>query len=236
MNTSNPPRRANATAGSNQADRRRVEMAEAKRICAVEGCEKPVLKRQWCSAHYHRWKRHGDPLAGRPAPYGEPLRWMRERLTYADDGCLTWPFGRYSTGYGVLCGGGKERQAAHRWVCAQVNGPPPSPEHHAAHSCGKGHEGCVAPLRLRWATPAENVADAIQHGTLAALGYQGERHPRAKLTMADVTDIRRRLRGGERMYELAREFGVSHASVSSIKTGRTWPEPKVAARDNSADA
>ena len=33
--------------------------------CSIAGCDKPVyvLSRGWCSTHYHRWKRHGDPEA-----------------------------------------------------------------------------------------------------------------------------------------------------------------------------
>jgi hypothetical protein len=33
--------------------------------CSVEGCDRPVHQRGWCRAHYMRWWRHGDPLAGR---------------------------------------------------------------------------------------------------------------------------------------------------------------------------
>lgn len=35
-------------------------MAGAK-ICAIEGCGKPVERREWCGKHYQRWKKHGDP-------------------------------------------------------------------------------------------------------------------------------------------------------------------------------
>lgn len=37
-----------------------------QRICSVEGCESPVRvkSRGWCSKHYQRWWKHGDPLAG----------------------------------------------------------------------------------------------------------------------------------------------------------------------------
>lgn len=34
--------------------------------CSVDGCEKRAEKRGWCSGHYSRWKRHGDPLRGGP--------------------------------------------------------------------------------------------------------------------------------------------------------------------------
>ena len=33
--------------------------------CAVLGCTKPVAKREWCNAHYIRWRKHGDPQGGR---------------------------------------------------------------------------------------------------------------------------------------------------------------------------
>lgn len=31
-------------------------------ICAVDGCERPVVARGWCECHYQRWRRHGDPV------------------------------------------------------------------------------------------------------------------------------------------------------------------------------
>lgn len=31
--------------------------------CTIEGCENKELARGWCSKHYWRWQRHGDPEA-----------------------------------------------------------------------------------------------------------------------------------------------------------------------------
>ena len=33
----------------------------AEKTCSVDGCDKSVLARDWCSKHYQRWKSHGDP-------------------------------------------------------------------------------------------------------------------------------------------------------------------------------
>lgn len=33
-----------------------------KGTCSIDECEKPVLGRGWCSMHYNRWRRNGDPL------------------------------------------------------------------------------------------------------------------------------------------------------------------------------
>jgi hypothetical protein len=36
--------------------------------CSVLGCHRPVKARGWCTAHYSRWQRHGDPRGGLDAP------------------------------------------------------------------------------------------------------------------------------------------------------------------------
>lgn len=35
-----------------------------QRTCTISGCGKREQARSWCSAHYSRWRRWGDPLAG----------------------------------------------------------------------------------------------------------------------------------------------------------------------------
>lgn len=44
------------------------------RTCAAPDCHRPVNCRGWCPAHYQRWKKYGDPLAGPPfrKPRGAP--------------------------------------------------------------------------------------------------------------------------------------------------------------------
>jgi|SRR5450759_705550 len=37
----------------------------ANRVCSFDGCEKPANKREWCSTHYTRWRKYGDPNAYR---------------------------------------------------------------------------------------------------------------------------------------------------------------------------
>ncbi|HVM15180.1 MAG TPA: HNH endonuclease [Egibacteraceae bacterium] len=59
--------------------------------CSVERCERPVFCRSWCSAHYFRWKKHGDvradvPVGGAPPPAGCELE-ACERRPYSGGLC-----------------------------------------------------------------------------------------------------------------------------------------------------
>lgn len=191
-------------------------MADAK-LCAVLGCGKPKHAHGYCSRHAYHFKTHGDPLGGRRgASPGEPLRWIAEHAAYEGDECLKWPFeiGRY--GYGTVKAGGKKRVAS-RVMCEAAHGPPPTPDHQAAHSCGKGHEACTNPQHLSWKTRVENVADSIVHGTW----NHGESVPNAKLTAEDVREIRR-LAGSIRQEDLGEMFGVSPSNISRIVTRKHW--------------
>lgn len=194
----------------------RVLYMAVKKLCKVDGCENPSRRRGWCNAHYHRWKAHGDPLGG-GTPHGALLRWIVETaLPYNGDDCLIWPFGRDSRGYGFITVDGKHQYAS-RYVCEQTYGQPPTDDHEAAHSCGKGHEGCVNPNHLSWKTRNGNHADKLTHGT----HNRGERHNLAKLTEADVRRIRK-LSKSITGLALADMYGVSPTTIYDIINGYTW--------------
>lgn len=185
-------------------------------ICSVDACGKPHYAKGWCNKHWQRWRAHGDPLGG-GTPFGEPMRYFREVvLTYDGDQCLTWPFSRNDSGYGKLRVDGRDHRVT-RLVCEHINGPAPSPLHEAAHSCGRGHGGCVAKRHLSWKTPKENQADKLIHDT----HRRGERQPRSKLTERDVHEIRA-TKGKVSQREIAAKFGVNQTTISHIHAGRIW--------------
>lgn len=185
-------------------------------MCSVAGCDKPSLARGWCNAHWKRWRRHGYPEGGQ-TDRGEPRRFLDAvALVYDGHDCLIWPFARNGYGYGLIRDGGA-MVLVPRLICEAVHGPPPTPKHEAAHSCGKGHEGCVAKRHLRWATRVENFADKIVHGTIV----RGEWHTSAKLTEADVRAIRA-LEGTASQRALAKRFGVSQRTVGQIQRREHW--------------
>jgi hypothetical protein len=39
--------------------------SEDRPVCSVDGCERAIIARTFCGDHYHRYRRHGDPLGGR---------------------------------------------------------------------------------------------------------------------------------------------------------------------------
>lgn len=161
--------------------------------------------------------RQSQRYNGTSTPQGEPLRFINEvAAPYASDDCLTWPYSMNGKGYGKLRFGGS-KVYAHRLVCWVVHGAPPSPEHEAAHSCGKGHLGCVNPRHLEWKTRAGNHADKLIHGTDA----RGERNKAAKLSEAQAKQVLR-LKGHQTTTEIASAFGVCRKTVERIHSRETW--------------
>lgn len=187
-------------------------MATITRTCSIEGCNRQHLARGWCRAHYLRWFRHGDPLAG-GTPYGEPQEYFRTVvIAYNGDDCLFWPYGKNVYGYAMMGG-----EYVSRLVCEEENGPPPSDNLDAAHSCGKGHLGCVSRRHLSWKTRAENLADKIEHGT----DSRGERCHFAKLTERDVLAIRAAV-NHRKQREIAQEYDIDQSTVSDIVRRKSW--------------
>lgn len=184
------------------------------KVCSIPDCGKITFGRGWCNAHYMRWCRHGDPLGGGTTK-GNPLRYFRETvLAFDGNECLIWPYGHTSTGYGRIQKNGRSC-LAHRLICEEVNGPSPTSKHVAAHRCG--NRNCVNPKHLRWATPQENEADKLLHGT----SNRGQRNSRAKLTESEVRQIRDH-QGAVTPTEIAERFGVSRRQVSRIHRREEW--------------
>jgi hypothetical protein len=187
--------------------------------CSVDGCSSQVRAGGMCQRHYDKHRRHGDPL------FERELRsdWLIAHSNHRGDECLIWPFARGADGYAIASFEGVN-SSAHRAMCKIAHGPPPTAKHEAAHSCGKGHLGCVNPGHLSWKTSAENKADMIAHGT----ALMGERHGMARLTEADVRAIWD-AKGSVSQAALARLYGVTPTTINNIYRRVIWRhmEPKM---------
>lgn len=189
------------------------------RKCEVDGCEGVHYGRGFCWAHYRRYRRHGDPLAG-GIRRGEAQRFIKELMNSSPtDDCVNWPFYRRPDGLARVNWRGKACNT-HAVVCELAHGPKPTPKHECCHSCGNGHLGCVNPTHLYWGTRSQNVRDAIRHGTAYIFKpISGENAPAAKYSDEYIKKIKEAMDSGATQTSVAKRFGVSQTQVSRIKNG-----------------
>ena len=129
-------------------------------------------------------------------------------------GCWDWRGPISGNGYGKLTSG--KQYYAHRVAHELFVGPIPD-GHVVRHSCDRPH--CVQPAHLSYGTQRDNVDDALSRGRIR----RGERHGRAKLTEAQVAEIRYRYEsGGITQQQLADQFGVNNQMISRIVRRKNW--------------
>jgi hypothetical protein len=98
----------------------------------------------------------------------------------------------------------------HRLECERVHGPPPTPQHEAAHLCNNGRGGCIEGSHLRWMTRAENAA------------MRTDMRRGRKLTEEQVRDIRAWATLVKSAPWIAARYGVSEKTVRQIRAGQRW--------------
>jgi hypothetical protein len=151
----------------------------------------------------------------RRAPNGAPKKFIEMALkSEEEDECIIWPFGVQSRGYPIANIGGKAK-LVHQYICEQTNGERHSRKE-AAHSCGV--KRCINKHHLRWATSSENKQDMRELGELAV----GERSGHAKLSSADINEIKLMRALGYQQKEIAEMFMVQQSTISRILAGVRW--------------
>jgi hypothetical protein len=118
---------------------------------------------------------------------------------------------------------GKDRRVyVHTLVCTTFHGPRPTPEHEVAHWDGDKDNNAAS--NLRWATPAENQADSVRHGTKFRPPGAGaaEANGNHRLTWDLVRKIRADRSDGLTLHQLAAKYGVGKSQVHNIVTGKQW--------------
>lgn len=131
-------------------------------------------------------------------------------------GCLLWNGSRDNDGYGVLYSGPPSNRyvKAHRLAYQMHHGPIPDGAS-ILHSCD--NPSCVEPTHLRAGSHVDNMVDRKAAGKY----LQGQDNPSAKLTNAQVRQIRKRYRRGLGVH-LAKEYGVTVAVICGIARGVMW--------------
>lgn len=140
------------------------------------------------------------------------------------NGCAEWTGttlrsdGRESHRYGRFTRGGK-KHLAHRYAYERAIGRIPEGME-VCHRCD--NTLCVNPAHLFLGTHAENMADMSRKGRARKTGDpkpKGERSPTAKLSDAQINDLRARRALGETVTALASAYGVHHSYISRVARG-----------------
>lgn len=146
--------------------------------CSINGCEKPSHAKSFCSAHYSRWYRYGDPLKDNKTPTPEkdeerfwskvdrsgPIpdihpdlikgrcwQWIGTTTNSGRKGPTTWEYGIF----GVGPASNHRKYRAHRYAYELLVAPIPNGMQ-IDHLCK--NTLCVNPSHLEPVTNKENTA------------------------------------------------------------------------------
>jgi hypothetical protein len=121
-----------------------------------------------------------------------------------------WPWLKYKdrNGYGMIRDG-ESMRLVHR-VSYQTFVGPLSDELEIKHKCD--FSSCWNPAHLLQGTHDSNIYEAVSRGRI----LKGEQHPRAKLSDAQISEIRRLLDTGIARATVARLFNISWNYVNDL--------------------
>jgi len=207
--------------------------------CTCEYCHKEIndgIKKRFCgyecSYHYANEKRKAKLCIDREArkrdveaivmSFGDHIALMpgTDKYYITDDGRVfsahRWVWKEKSQhtnrGYKYVALDGAPKKVHQLVLLAFGHDRPDGAE--VRHLNGKRGDNRLE--NLAWGTRKENVADMFLHGTVPS----GERSGASKLSDKTVAKIVQRAIAGESMYVLAKEYGVSAASVCRWKSGK----------------
>ena len=154
-------------------------------------------------------------------------RLMRHTQYDETSGCWEW-VGSKRHGYGrMIIGsrtdGTRKNVSAHRLSYELTYGEIPDGMD-VCHTCD--NPCCVNPLHLFIGTRQENIDDRERKGRNNP--PRGENHEKAKLTEADVLELRTKRKQGKSFGELAKEYGVCKKTIQDAVSGKNWshiPQP-----------
>ena len=140
--------------------------------------------------------------------------WAKVNKGESEGGCWLWTAGKRD-GYGRFSVEGRVL-SAHRFARELLVGPIPEGLC-CLHKCDT--PACVNPDHLFLGTREDNMADRAAKGR----GARGENHGRAKLTEAQVLEIRTVYAlGSICQRQIGWWYGVAQATIADVLRGDTW--------------
>lgn len=186
-------------------------------ICSIKDCEKEAFSRSFCTTHYARWRKWGDPTALKQNQlHGKTLEerfWARVRKTA---GCWIWEGSKDKLGYGRINIDGAPT-LVHRVSWQLKNGQELTKDQHVCHRCD--YPSCVRPDHLFIGDPQANTDDKMRKGRHKYGHLQGEKHGCSKLTEQQVLAIRASV-GPSRI--IAEQYSISGRQVRDIRRRKVW--------------
>lgn len=125
-------------------------------MCSVTGCDRQAHSRTYCTKHYQRWRKHGDPerveIISSRGGFTRDDR-VSQGCVKVASGCWEWQGNTDEDGYGQVFWEGKSYRA-HRFSYETYVGPIPDGLV-LDHLC-RNH-GCVNPEHVEPVTQRVNV-------------------------------------------------------------------------------
>lgn len=159
---------------------------------------------------------------------------LYDRALEDENGCYIWQHSRRGNGYGQTATPRGKSVPAHRRALELHLGRPLLPGTEACHHCDV--RPCIRVEHLFEGTHSENMLDASRKGRLGMQRYpercyfskpesnatrpRGARHGSAKLTEADVLEIRANMHLGPTA--LSKRFGVVTSIIARIRRNELW--------------
>lgn len=156
----------------------------------------------------------------------DTLKRFIDKVNIVNSGCWEWFGSRHTkTGHGVFQIGSKESIKAYRLSYAIFNGPIEKGLM-VRHLCN--NPPCINPLHLELGTHKDNHNDMVKAGRNPnPKNYKynplaGADNPNAKLTIAQVIEIRNLHEQGFKIKELVERYGLPKGTIGNVVNRNTW--------------
>lgn len=173
--------------------------------CSEDGCEKKVVALGLCGMHRKRLKRHGHTKQTRPADWGKrenhPLyqTWLGMRRRCSDEKYRD--FLNYGARGITVC----DKWQNDFWAFVSDMGPKPSKRHSVERMDNNGN---YTPDNCKWATYEEQA-----------------RNRRSAVITEDLAiEIKRRMKFGDNLGDIARAMKLSYGQVRNVAVGQSWAD------------
>ncbi len=186
--------------------------------CTIPDCKRPVVARGLCRKHYTRQWRGNDVNAKTVYDLSPKERfWAKVNKANPDD-CWEWQASKNPDGYGNFVHNGYNT-GAHRVAYYLTNGKIPEGKE-VCHACD--NPSCVNPIHLWLGTHTDNIHDMHNKGRARPNAPKGTQSPNAKLTEAQVRQLRKDKESGATYDELALRYGVHRGYAQLIVARKRW--------------